>query len=263
LSRLARFFLPLIALLAVVGISACGSSEPSAEDFRAEADEICTEQVRSFQKVEDELGSSTTVEEEAKLQKRLAPLRKDSLAQLEEVEAPEEATKDWDRYLEIRRKLNDLRAKQLDLLEKGDEEALVALTAKISDLNDELDEVGEDAGLQACASVLPDDQAKEAAAVVEEVALTTDPKRVCRELVTQNYLDTGFKGSFEECAKFQRENADEFADAVKVGEVEGVADTSASVHITEIGGTYDGEETVWVLRREGGKWKVDLISASA
>jgi hypothetical protein len=262
-SRHVRFFVPLIALLAVVGISACGSSEPSADDFVAEADEICTEQVRGFQEVEDKLGSSTSLEEEAKLQKQLLPLRDKSLSELEEVEAPEDAAKQFDRYLEIRRQLRDLRKEQLKLLEKGDEEALDPVNEKIGDLNDELDVVGEKAGLKACASVLPEDQAKEAQEVVEEVALTTDPKRVCRELVTQNYLDVGFEGEFEECAKFQREESDNFADEVKVGEVSGVADTSASVHITEVGGMYDGEESIWVLRREGGKWKVNLISAAA
>jgi seryl-tRNA synthetase len=262
-SRPIRFSLPLIAVLAIVGITACGSSEPSTEDFVAEADEVCTEQVRNFQEVEDRLGSSTSLEEEAKLQKALLPFREESLADLEEIEAPEESEKAWNRYLELRRELRDLRAKQLKLLEKGDEEALEPVNEKIGDLNDELDEVGKEADLLACASVLPKDQVKEAEEVVEEVALTTDPKRVCRELVTQNYLDTGFKGSYEECAKFQREEAENFADDLEVEEVSGVADTSAAVTITEAGGTYDGEESTWVLRREGGEWKVNLISAAA
>jgi hypothetical protein len=262
-SRPIRFSLPLIAVLAIVGITACGSSEPSAEDFRAEADEVCTEQVRGFQEVEDRLGSSTTLEEEAKLQKELLPLRRKSLNQLEELEAPEDATRAWNRYLDIRHELSELRAKQLDLLEKGDEEALDPVNEKIGDLNDELDIEGKKAGLLACASVLPKDQAEEAKEVVEEVALTTDPKRVCRELVTQNYLDTGFEGSFKVCAKFQREEAENFADDLEVEEVSGVADTSAAVTITETGGMYDGEESTWVLRREDGGWKVNLISAAA
>lgn len=263
MSRSVRFFVPLLALLAMVGVTACGSSEPSAEDFIAETDEICTEQIVAFQKVEDKLGSSTSLEEEAKLQKQLMPVRQSSLSELEEVEAPEDSKKQFERYLDIRRELADLRKQQLQLLEKGDEEALDPVNQKISDLNDELDEVGEKAGLKACASVLPKDQAKEAEEVVEEVALTTDPKRVCRELVTQNYLDTGFEGSYETCAKFQREEAENFADDLEVVSVSGVADTSAAVQITEVGGMYDGEESTWVLRREGGKWKVNLISAAA
>jgi hypothetical protein len=262
-SRPVRFLVPLVALLTIVGFSACGSSDPSADDFRAEADEICTEQVRGFQGVEAKLGSSTSLEEEAKLQKQLLPLRQKSLSELEEVEVPDDVAKQFDRYLEIRRELAELRKKQLALLEKGDEEGLDPVNEKISDLNDELDEVGEKAGLEACASVLPKDQAKEAEAVVEEVALTTNPERVCREIVTQNYLDTGFEGSFEECAMFQREEAENFADDVKVEEVGGVADTSAAVTITEVGGMYDGEESTWVLKREGGEWKVNLISASS
>jgi hypothetical protein len=251
----------LAAVLAVFGLAACGSSEPSAEDFQAEADEVCVEQVRNFQEVEDRLGSSTSLEEEAKLQKQLLPFREEAITSLEEVEVPEESEKAWDRYLELRRELRDLRKEQLQLLEKGDEKALEPLNEEISELNDELDVEGEKAGLLACASVLPKDQAKEAEEVVEEVALTTDPQRVCRELVTQNYLDTGFEGSFEQCATFQKENADDFAEAVKVEEVDGVADTSAAVTITEEGGMFDGEETTWVLRRDGERWKVNLISA--
>jgi hypothetical protein len=262
-SRPVRFFVPLLALLAVLGVSACGSSEPSAEDFTAETDKICTEQIVAFQKIEDKLGSSTSLEDEAKLQKQLMPARQTSLAELEEVEAPEDAAKQFDNYLEIRRELADLRKQQLQLLEKGDEEALDPINGKISDLNDELDEVGEQAGLKACASVLPKDQAEEAEKVVEEVALTTEPKRVCRELVTQNYLDVGFEGKFEECAEFQREESENFADDVEVESVSGVADTSAAVQIIEVGGMYDGEESTWVLRREDGRWKVNLISAAA
>jgi len=260
-SRLVRLPGLFLVLALLLGIAGCGSSEPSAEDFQAEADEVCVEQVRNFQKVEDRLGSSTSLEQEAKLQKELLPFREQAIADLEEIEAPEDAEKDWDRYLELRQELRDLRKEQLALLAKGDEEALEPLNKKISDLNDELDEVGKDAGLLACASVLPKDQAKEAEEVVEEVALTTEPKRVCDELVTQNYLDTGFEGSFEECAKFQKANAEDFAEEVEVEKVDGVADTSAAVTITEIGGMYDGEETTWVLRREGGQWKVNLISA--
>jgi hypothetical protein len=261
-SRLVRLASIFVVLACAFGLAACGSSEPSAEDFRAEADEVCVEQVRNFQQVEDRLGSSTSIEDEAKMQKELLPFREESLTGLEEIEAPEESEKAWNRYLEIRRELLDLRKQQLALLEKGDEKTLEPLNEKISTLNDELDEVGQDAGLLACASVLPDDQAKEAEEVVKEVALTTDPKRVCDELVTQNYLDTGFEGKFEECAKFQRAEAENFAEAVKVEEVTGVADTSASVTITEVGGMFDGEESTWVLRREGGEWKVNLISTS-
>jgi hypothetical protein len=261
MSRPVRFCASSVALLLAVGLAACGDSGSSSEDFVAEADEVCVEQVRAFQKVEDRLGSSTSIEEEAEMQKALLPLREKSLANLEEVEAPEDSKKAFDEYLEIRRELRDLRKDQLRLLEKGDEEALEPINEKISDLNDELDEVGKEAGLLACASVLPKDQAKEAEEVVKEVALTTDPKRVCDELVTQNYLDGGFEGKYEECATFQKEEADNFAEKVKVEEVTGVADTSASVRITEIGGMYDGEESTWVLRPENGQWKVNLISA--
>jgi hypothetical protein len=260
-SRPVRLFFPFVVL--AFALSACGGSEPSAEDFQAEADEVCVEQVRSFQEVEDRLGSSTSLEEEAELQKELLPFREKAIAGLEEIEAPEDSEEAWEDYLELRRELRDLREEQLELLEKGDEKALEPLNEKISDLNDELDEVGKEAGLLACASVLPKDQAEEAEAVVEEVALTTDPKRVCDELVTSNYLETGFEGGFEECAKFQREEAENFADEVEVEKVDGVADTSASVTITEIGGQFDGEESVWVLRREGGEWKVNLISAAS
>jgi hypothetical protein len=262
-SRPVRLSALLAAVLAVLGLAACGSSEPSAEDFQAEADEVCVEQVRNFQAVEDRLGSSTSLEEEAKLQKALLPHREEAIAGLEEIEAPEESAKEWEKYLDIRRELRELREKQLGLLEKGDEKALEPVNEKISELNDELDEVGEEAGLLACASVLPKDQAKEAVAVVEEVALTTDPKRVCDELVTQNYLDLGFEGKFEECAKFQKNNADDFAEGVKVEETSGVADTQAAVKITEIGGMYDGEESTWILRRDGDQWKVNLISAGS
>jgi hypothetical protein len=260
-SRPVRFCAPLIALLLAVALAACGDSGSSGEDFVAETDEVCVEQVRNFQEVEDRLGSSTSIEEEAKMQKELMPIREESLTSLEELEAPEESEKAWKRYLDLRRELLDLRKDQIVLLEKGDEEALEPLNEKISQRNDELDEVGKEADLLACASVLPKDQAKEAEEVVEEVALTTDPKRVCKELVTQNYLDTGFEGKYEECAKFQKEEADNFAEDLKVEKVDGVADTSASVTITEEGGMYDGEESTWVLRREGGQWKVNLISA--
>ncbi|HEV2791797.1 MAG TPA: hypothetical protein VGV69_10910, partial [Solirubrobacterales bacterium] len=93
--------------MTALAIAACGSSEPSAEDFRAEADEVCVEQVRDFQEVEDRLGSSTSLEEEAKLQKQLLPLREESLTSLEEIEAPEESAEAWKEYLDIRAELRD------------------------------------------------------------------------------------------------------------------------------------------------------------
>jgi hypothetical protein len=261
-SRLIRFASTAIAALALAStLVACGGSELSADDFRAEADEICVNQVKGFIEIEQRLGVSEGLAEEAVLQGQLGKIRERSLSELEELEAPDEVAQPWDRYLQIRRQLIDLRQEHLKLLREGKEKGLGPLNEKISSLNGDLDEVGEEAGLTACASVLPQDQAEEALAVVKEVALTSDPKRVCDELVTESYLEVGFEGKFETCASFQKENGDNFADKIEVEKIEGVADTQALVTITEIGGALGGEETIWALHREDGKWKVNLVSS--
>ena len=100
MSRFIRRLSPLaLTLVLATALTACGDSGSSSEDFVAEADEICVEQVRDFQAVEDRLGSSTSLEQEAKMQKELLPIREESLASLEELEAPEESEKAWNRYL--------------------------------------------------------------------------------------------------------------------------------------------------------------------
>jgi hypothetical protein len=251
----------LLATLATLALAACGESESSAEDFRAEADAVCKEQTERFLDVQAELGTSLTIEDEAVLQKRLAPVRADSLAQLEEIEAPEEAAAEWSRYLQVRRELTGLRERQLPLLEKGDEKAAEPVNERIGELNDELDELGRKAGLRACASILPEDERTEAEAVVKEVALTTDPKRVCRDLVTENYLETGFGGKYASCARYQRQNADSFASEIEFERTEGVEGTLATVTITDVDGRFAGEESNWTLVNDGGEWKVDSIAA--
>lgn len=258
-----RSLLLIATAVAAMALVACGDSEPSADDFRAEADEICQQQSQRFIEIETELGTPLNIKDDTEFQKRLNVVRQSSLGELEEIEAPDEVAKDWNRYIEIRNELIDLRKEQFQLLEKEDEKALEPVNEKIGGLNDELDAVAKKIGLDMCASVLPKDQQKEAEAIVEEVSLTTDPERVCRELVTPNYLELGFEGSYEKCARFQKANEEKFATEIEFEKTEGVEDTVATVTITDVDGMFAGEESQWTLVREDDEWKVFAIRAGA
>lgn len=263
MSRLVRFVVPLVVLGLAPGLVACGGSESSADDFRAEADQICVDQAKDYTEVERRLGIPEGLEEEVILAERLEENRGRTLSELEELEAPDELAEQWDRYLRIRRQQSDLRKEQLELLREGDEKALPQINEKIVDLNGELGEAGEAAGLTACASIIPKDQAEEAEAVVEEAALTSDPQRACDELVTEDHLEYEFGGSFEVCAEFRKKRVEAFPDEIEVESIFGVGGVQASVRITEVGGEYDGEETVWTLYREDGGWKLNLVQPAS
>jgi hypothetical protein len=262
LSRSPSYAVLTLALFALTALAAgCGGGGSSTEDFRAEVDETCTDQVAQFVDVEERLGTPISLEEAAKSQREMNPIRAESLEELEEVEAPDDLADDWERYLVIRRELSDLRAEELKLLEEGDQKAVEPLGDEIDERNEELEAQARTLGLQACARILPEDQRTEAIELVEEVSFTTDPELVCRDLVTENYLELGFGGSYEDCAEFQRENAEKFATDVEVESVEGVADTQAIVAITDVDGMFAGEESTWNLVREGEEWKVTAITA--
>jgi hypothetical protein len=251
-----------ILVLGALVAAGCGDSGSSNEDFVAEADQICTQQTADSVKVEDRLGYPLSLEEGAEFQGELAPIRQEGLEQLEGLEAPDELADDWDRYLAARRESGELREEQVKLLEAGDEEKVKALNAEIEANSDELEKAAKDVGMEACGRILPADQREEVVDVVEEVALTTDPKLVCRDLVTPGYLELGFEGSYEECAEFQRKNADKFATDVEIDDVEGVADTQAVVKITDVDGQFAGEESAWTLVHRDDGWKVAAIITS-
>ena len=263
MSRSRPFPVLALALFALVALlTGCGGSDgASTEDFRAEIDQVCADQVAQFVEVEERLGTPISLDEAAKYQKELEPIRQEALEEFEEAEAPDNLAKDWERYLDIRRELSDLRAEELKLLEEGDQKALEPLGEEIDERNEDLEAQAKKLGLQACARVLPEDQRQEAIDLVEEVSFTTDPELVCRDLVTENYLELGFEGSYEDCAKFQSDNAEKFATDVEVESVEGVADTQAIVTITDVDGQFAGEESTWNLVREGEEWKVTAITS--
>jgi hypothetical protein len=270
----------LIALIAALamsaGFAACGggdeeggdSGETSsdANDFPTLADSICNEASGEVAQANLELGYSTEEADIIDLVEQSLAIRKDAVAQLEELEPPDEFADAFDRALAARHDLIDAIEDEVAARKKGDTAALEEIIASEFKAGDASDKASAEAGLSDCAGVLPDDDAQAAEDVLREYAVTADPETACSfegdGLVSEPFLEEGF-GGVEACTKAQeklQDNPDDLATDIKVSKATGVDNVIANVEFEDVGGKFDKLSSVSTLYYVDGAWRLFSIS---
>ena len=246
----------LLAGLAIVSLgvfAACGDDENEADDFRAAADQICVDRATALTEKISGVGPPTSIQEEAALVAELNPIREQSLEETQALEAPEDLADDWDEYVGLIDDLYQHDVEALQQLEDEDTDALTEGNAERAEINEQLDTVATDLDLTACAGVLSDEAQTEITSVIEEVMTTTDPDRVCGELVTENYLEGS--GGEKACIASQKDPS-ATSDSAEVANITGVEDVTASAEVTQSGADAPEELNAELVYQDGA-WKLD------
>lgn len=265
--RISRaIFLILLCLLSA-GLVACGDDDnadggSSSDEFIASADEICTEAAEEA--VANPQPTPTTAEEAVSTLEVSVQRREDLLADFEDLgDPPSDIADEWNEYVDLVSQRAELTKQTLKFARQGLDPTTprVANTVgKSSDLEQQGNEIMEGLGSEACAQVLAPEDRKE---IVEFVtAWETEPFDDCEAVTTADGIELGW-GSVAECQKAQddaRENPEGLTKSVKVLDVEGIAEVTATVDATLTGGVNDGSTLRYTVVFEDGGYKVDSVT---
>jgi hypothetical protein len=113
----------------------------------------------------------------------------------------------------------------------------------------------------ACGGSSGDQDEERVREVIEGLATEPDPGN-CTELATQKFLDQveapDGEEAVESCEQAAEEEADDFADAAEVSEIE-IEDGSATASVSFEGGVNDGQQASVTLVDEDDEWKLDSL----
>ena len=240
--------------LALAGAACDDDDEPTA-DFPDAADDICLDVARQLADARDDVAPPDSPKEAADLLEVELPNRLDGLRRLQELQPPPELINAWNQYLTVAESRIDATDQALTAAKDSDEEAFREAQARFERLSDEARDIGEQAGLEACAEVLPSAGQDDVLTVVEKLFTSRDSKKVCDELVTQRFVDSIY-GSRERC---ESERGLPTAASLDLLDVGGVASTTAfvDVKLTDYLGRIRQIRVELVFDEDSETWKVD------
>lgn len=259
----------IVCLLCVCTVAACGDDDSgggdSVEDFIAKADGFCADAAR--ESLRNPQPTPTTAQEAVPVLQVSIKRRESLLADFEGLgDPPEEIADKWSRVIESQRtRLEDTR-ELLRLSRQGvkaTDPRYVRIVEAQSDSSDAENELQKAMGSTACAEVLPPDERRR---IVDFVtAWETRPFDDCAAVTTDDGIDLLW-GTVEKCQQAQqdaRENPQELTKSLKVTQVEGIAEVSASVDATVVGGVNDGLKFTYTVVFQDGRYKVDAVTLEA
>ena len=154
-ARLRRLVGILLATGVVAASAACGDDgggRLSRAEYVRQADEICARYDAELGEIEQALERAETPQAAANAIERGIPIVEGGIADLRELEPPEELEEDVDRWLE----LNDENVENLeelrDAAEAGDTQRAQEIATRGSRTEEESDEVAREIGLEDCAA---------------------------------------------------------------------------------------------------------------
>lgn len=221
-------------------------------DFVAAADRICVDAAER-----DIAARHAGLPTQVAYLERLRDDREEVLAQLEALEAPDDAAASFDRYVESRRRALQGLREGIDAAERGDEAATEEFRAAARRRVLAGLALASDAGLVACAGAL---DPAERQAVEETIALSVVPKQArefCSKHTSEAMVATNF-GSVSECIRQQSRRSR--ASAVSIEELRGIDGISADAVVAlgegeKVSGHYEA-----ALVYEDGVWKFDAVT---
>ena len=200
--RLVGLALPL-AVAAALLIAACGGDDSNdSDDFIADADAICTDQAEQLRDIA--LAADVPPSDEKSVAQRYeqtVPVIEDAQSQLEDLEAPDELSDDYDEFLSLRQQRIDAIHESIDASNAGDSKGFAAANEKVSGLAEQTSAAGEQIGFGSCANVLSDEDAHAVEDFEDEFAASTDAEQICNEFFLPQYVALAYEGGVEDCLK--------------------------------------------------------------
>jgi hypothetical protein len=133
--------------LLAVGCGGGGGGRLSEAEFREQANAICLEYDR---RIED-LGEPGSLEEVPEFVNQAIPIIEEGLAELRELEPPEELEADYDRMLDETERSVGVAERLRDAAAEGDQQAVQDALEEGNAADSESDRIARDLGLDECA----------------------------------------------------------------------------------------------------------------
>jgi hypothetical protein len=265
----------LVASIATaLTLAACGDDGGSdtdansdGDDYIAQTEAICVSSAEQVRDVNLEAGVDETMEDTAKRFEDTLAVREDVLEEIQGVDAPADDT-DFADYVTASEEYVEAYAEQTDAFASGDEAKIAKAGDAVSKAGEEREAAAKAAGMDACAGILPEDQAAAAEEVVRQFDTTADPATSCDvdspdSLVTEQLLESPvLGGSVEKCEQIQKQIEGNLATDIKVTNTEGVEDVVATIEFEDVGGKFDGEASRATLYYLDGGWRIYTIGAA-
>ena len=263
--RHSRAVFLILCLFGGALLAACGDeSEPMtlAEEFIAQADEVCTEAAR--EEIENPQPTPITAAETVAVLEVVVQRRRELLDAYGDLGAPpSRLTDEWRRVVAIAKQRYRNTQELLELARRGvaaTAEPYVALVSGSSALGDESEAIMARLGSTSCARALAPEDRREIVAFVQQ--WETQPFEDCEAVTTRHGIEAAF-GSIEVCEAAQEEVLDRsqlLTQSIEVTDVEGIAAVAATVDATLTGGTNDGLRVRYTVLHEDGAYKVDSVT---
>ena len=143
----------LVPLLSAIVLAGCGGGDRlSKAEYTEQADAICARYDKELETIEQDLAGAQSPQDAAAAIDRGIPIVRKGVAELRELEPPEELDDEVDRWLE----LNDENVKNLeelrDAAKGGDTQRAQEVAEKSRETERKSDEVAARIGLDECAS---------------------------------------------------------------------------------------------------------------
>jgi hypothetical protein len=235
---------------------ACGDddSEPTA-DFSTLADEVCLGVAEELQSVRSDVAPPNSAEQAAELIELQLPVRLDGLERLQALRPPAELVAAWDQYLAAHEGRIDALDEALAAAQDERDGDFTVAQERVERHSDQARGAAEQAGLEACAELLPPAGQDDVLGAVEKLLTSQNSERICEELLTERFAEAVF-GSVEKCIS---ERGLPTASALELLDVGGIASTSAfvDVEIVDFLGDTRQQRIELVFDDKAELWKVD------
>ncbi len=257
-----KLIVPIVALALAGGVAACGDDESGdsgsgdstaqdetggSDDFATQAEAACVGGAEAIREINLELGYARADDDMIEYLEQLLEARQSVVTDLEALEPPADARRRLRRVPggapEPRR-----RDRRRHRRQRGWRPGCGRRRSDAGDRGSRQKrwrQIGAELGIDACAGVVPEDDAEAAEEVLLEYSTTTDPAVICEPggIATEIFVEGGF-GGVDPCLDEQQKLASEpssLPDDIEVTKVSGVDDVVATIEYEEVGGSAEGD----------------------